>query len=158
MIEFFKIKGETNSPILSISITDPIPAKEYTYYYPDGITKGLLKKDTYFITESSLNSCVEDSIEYYKTPQEAIENKHDSFCYFVDPSGKIMKKGFVSIRVDFIEDKIKFFYETTEELSTFLYNLVAKHSINLETFVCLTDKETTTLYEYNINLSQSTKI
>ena len=144
MIEFFKIKGETNSPILSISITDPIPAKEYTYYYPDGITKGLFRRKTYIASITNFLS----GVTYYESLEDIVKDYENLIIL----DGKIYSTGKVYFTIKDIEEPIVFKYKTRDELKEFLENLSFKYSFPLQNFISLEDKNIISLYEYKESL------
>lgn len=135
-----------DSQILYIEIKEPEEYDGVTYYYPDGLTRGIFKKKTYIASVRSISSCCEDS--YYESLEDIIK-KYDGLTIL---DGRVYKYGKVIFRVKDIDESFVFRYTSQKELKEYLENLSFKYSFPLQNFVSLEDKNLISLYEYKENL------
>lgn len=138
-MKFVDIKGTQN--ILTIDI---IPSKldpTFEYYYPDGITKGVFKRKTYFVGKKFWDGTV-----YYKTPQEAIEGR-SKFNFIKE--GKIWEFGRIIVTLrSALETANILDYEDTKDLLSYLETLNSRWGVDLHSLVCLESLKVFSLYEY----------
>ena len=137
-MKFIDIKGDQR--ILYIDITHPEVSKKFEYFYPDGITKGIFKKKTYFVGEY-YSASRWGNLDYYQTPQEAIKGRDNH--YYVD-NGKIYNPGKVKIVLRYgPAEESEFYFKNTQELISYMGTLKYKLSIDFSSLFCL---ETTNIY------------
>lgn len=134
-MKFVNIKGAQE--VLSIEITVPELCKEYEYFYPDGITKGFWKENTYFLRWE---------YEYYLTPQEALQERDDENLFTKE--GKIWTYGEVKTTLRSSGESI-LKYRNPGDLTSFLDVLEFRWGVDLHSLVCLETPEITSLYEFN---------
>jgi hypothetical protein len=134
-----------DSQVLYIEIKSPEEHNGITYYYPDGLTRGLFKKKTYIASSKNFFSHCDD---FYESLEDIIKGNDDLTIL----DGRIYKYGRVSFIVKNIETPFVFKYTSIEELKEYLENLSFKYSFPLQNFVSLEDKNLISLYEYKESL------
>lgn len=134
-----------DSQVLYIEIKSPEEHNGITYYYPDGLTRGLFKKKTYIASSENFFSNCDD---FYESLEDIIKGNDDLTIL----DGRIYKYGRVSFIVKNIETPFVFKYTSIEELKEYLENLSFKYSFPLQNFVSLEDKNLISLYEYKESL------
>lgn len=132
-----------DSQILYIEIKSPEEHDGITYYYPDGLTRGLFKKKTYIASIKNIHGN-----DFYESLEDMIKGNDDLTIL----DGRIYKYGRVSFIVKNIETPFVFKYTSKEELKEYLENLSFKYSFPLQNFVSLEDKNLISLYEYKESL------
>lgn len=135
-----------DSQVLYIEIESPEEYDGITYYYPDGLTKGLFKKKTYIASIRNIFSRCGDI--YYESLEDIIKDRD----HLTILDGRIYKYGKVNFWIKDIETPFVFKYTSQEELKEYLENLSFKYSFPLQNFVSLEDKNLISLYEYKENL------
>lgn len=135
-----------DSQVLYVEIKEPEEYDGITYYYPDGLTRGVFKKKTYIASVRSIFSSCEDS--YYESLEDIVK-KYDGLTIL---DGRVCRYGKVIFRVKDIEEPFVFRYTSREELKEYLENLSFKYSFPLQKFISLEDKNLVSLYEYKESL------
>ena len=138
-MKFVDIKGIQE--VLSVEIIFPELIKDYEYFYPDGITRGIFKRETFFV----MRSCFFDSDRLFHSPEEAIKGLENlSFI----KEGRIWEKGLVSITLKSQpKERVGFRFTEEKELIDYLENLYSK-GIDLSSLTCLETQELQSLYEF----------
>lgn len=134
-----------DSQVLYIEIKNPKEYDEVTYYYPDGLTKGLFKKKTYI---ASVRNIFGHGDDFYESLEDILNERGN----LVILDGKLYIPGKLYFYVKDIEEPFLFEYTTDVELKEYLENLSFKYSFPLQNFVSLEDKNLISLYEYKENL------
>lgn len=130
--------------VLSVEIKNPEEYSNITYYYPDGITKGLFRRKTYIASITNFLS----GVTYYESLEDIVKDYENLIIL----DGKIYSTGKVYFTIKDIEEPIVFKYKTRDELKEFLENLSFKYSFPLQNFISLEDKNIISLYEYKESL------
>lgn len=134
-----------DSQVLYIEIKDLKEYDEITYYYPDGLTKGLFKKKTYI---ASVKNIFGHGDDFYESLEDILGKREDLIIL----DGKLYIPGKLYFYVKDIEEPFLFEYTTDAELKEYLENLSFKYSFPLQNFVSLEDKNLISLYEYKESL------
>lgn len=134
-----------DSQVLYIEIKDLKEYDEVTYYYPDGLTKGLFRKKTYI---ASVRNIFGHGDDFYESLEDILGKRGN----LVILDGKLYIPGKLYFYVKDIEEPFLFEYTTDAELKEYLENLSFKYSFPLQNFVSLEDKNLISLYEYKESL------
>lgn len=134
-----------DSQVLYIEIKSPEEYDEVTYYYPDGLTKGLFKKKTYI---ASIKNFFGHGDDFYESLEDILKERRN----LVILDGKLYIPGKIYFYVKDIEGPFLFEYTTNVELKEYLENLSFKYSFPLQNFISLEDKNLISLYEYKESL------
>ena len=138
--------------IQSFEIILPKLSKEYEYFYPDGISKGILwfKKVYFILRRTYLEDTVYD--DYYETPQDVLEKEECGESKFIQ-DGKIWTIGKVIIKLrSNPEENIVMQFKDIRELTQYLNNLESRWGVNLNSYVCLDSSKSYSLYEHKVSL------
>lgn len=135
-----------DSQVLYIEIREPEEYDGVTYYYPDGLTRGLFRKKTYIASVRNIFSRCGD---YYYESLEDIIKENDNLTIL---DGRVYRYGKVIFKVKDIEEPFVFRYTSQDELKEYLENLSFKYSFPLQNFISLEDKNLISLYEYKESL------